>query len=90
MSVDAVGPARQGRSARRNLWQTHDIKMLPALKRDLLLTEPIDEEQIHRIDKTSMNILKISAYTFAIRLPSLVGKMPVRRLWTKLFILIAI
>ena len=58
MSVDALGPARRGRSARRNLRQTRDIKMLPALKRDLPLTEPMDEEQIHRIDKTSMNILE--------------------------------
>ena len=58
MSVDAVGTARRGRSARRNLRQTRDIKMLPALKRDLPLTEPMDEEQIHRIDKTSMNILE--------------------------------
>ena len=58
MSVDAVGPARRGRSARRNLRQMRDIKMLPALKRDLPLTEPMDEEQIHRIDKTSMNILE--------------------------------
>ena len=58
MSVDAVGTARQGRSARRNLRQTRDIKMLPALKRDLPLTEPLDEDQIHHIDKTSMNILE--------------------------------
>ena len=58
MSVDAVGTARMGRSARRNLRQTRDIKMLPALKRDLPLTEPMDEGQIHRIDKTSMNILE--------------------------------
>ena len=58
MSVYAVGKARRGRSARRNLRQTRDIKMLPALKRDLPLTEPMDDEQIHRIDKTSMNILE--------------------------------
>ena len=58
MSVDAVGTARMGRSARRNLRQTRDIKMLPALKRDLPLTEPMDEDQIHLIDKTSMNILE--------------------------------
>ena len=58
MSVDAVGTARRGRSARRNLRQRRDLKMLPAFKRDLPLTEPMDEEQIHRIDKTSMNILE--------------------------------
>ena len=58
MSVDAVGTARRGRSVRRNFRQGRNLKMLPALKRDLPLTEPLDEEQIHRIDKSSMNILE--------------------------------
>ena len=64
MSVDAVGTARRGRSARRNLRQRRDLKMLPAFKRDLPLTEPMDEEQIHRIDKTSINILENIAVHF--------------------------
>ena len=32
--------------------------MLPALKRNIPLTEPMDEEQIQRIDQASMHILE--------------------------------
>lgn len=58
MSVDAVGTVRRGRGARRALRQTRDVKMLPALKRKLPLTEPMTPEQIEKIDAASMDILE--------------------------------
>ncbi|MCZ4351766.1 trimethylamine methyltransferase family protein [Roseovarius aestuarii] len=58
MSVDAVGTVRRGRGARKALRQTRDVKMLPALKRKLPLTEPMTLEQIEKIDAASMDILE--------------------------------
>ncbi|MEM6310604.1 MAG: trimethylamine methyltransferase family protein [Pseudomonadota bacterium] len=58
MSVDAVGTTRRGRGARRAVRQTRDVTMLPALQRRLPLTEPMDQEQIERIDAASMDILE--------------------------------
>ncbi len=58
MSVDAVGTTRRGRGARKAIRQKRDIKMLPALKRRLPLVEPMDLEQIERIDTASMSILE--------------------------------
>jgi trimethylamine--corrinoid protein Co-methyltransferase len=58
MSVDAVGKVRRGRGARQAARQTRDIAMLPALKRGIPLTEPMDAEQIARIDAASMDILE--------------------------------
>ena len=58
MSVDAVGTVRRGRGARRAIRQTRDVKMLPALKRGLPLTEPMSAEEIERIDNASMDILE--------------------------------
>ena len=58
MSVDAVGTTRRGRGARKAARQTRDTTMLPALKRRLPLTEPMDPEQIARIDAASMHILE--------------------------------
>jgi trimethylamine--corrinoid protein Co-methyltransferase len=58
VSVDAVGTVRRGRGARKVARQTRDIKMLPALKRQLPLTEPMTPDQIEKIDAASMNILE--------------------------------
>jgi len=58
MSVEAVGTERRGRGARKAARQTRDITMLPALKRRLPLTEPMDQAQIERIDAASMHILE--------------------------------
>ncbi|WP_298970980.1 trimethylamine methyltransferase family protein [uncultured Roseobacter sp.] len=58
MSVEAVGTARRGRGARKALRQTRDVTMLPALKRRLPLTEPMDADQVARIDAASMDILE--------------------------------
>lgn len=58
MSVDAVGTTRRGRGARKAMRQTRDIKMLPALKRKIPLTEVMDAEQVERIDAASMSILE--------------------------------
>ena len=58
MSVDAVGTVRRGRGVRKVARQTRDIKMLPALKRQLPLTEPMTPDQIEKIDAASMNILE--------------------------------
>ena len=51
-------PARAGRTARRALRTAPDVAMLPALKRNLPLCEPMDEEQIRKIDNASMAILE--------------------------------
>ena len=58
MSVEAVGKSRRGRGARKAVRQARDVTMLPALKRRLPLTEPMDPEQIARIDAASMDILE--------------------------------
>lgn len=58
MSVDAVGKVRRGRGVRKALRETRDIKMLPALKRKLPLTEPMTSDQIIKIDAASMDILE--------------------------------
>ncbi|MEM1073605.1 MAG: trimethylamine methyltransferase family protein [Pseudomonadota bacterium] len=58
MSVEAVGTTRRGRGARKAKRQMRDITMLPALQRRLPLTEPMDAEQIARIDAASMSILE--------------------------------
>ncbi len=58
MSVDATGQVRRGRSARRAIRETRDVKMLPALRRKLPLTEPMTSEQIEKIDAASMDILE--------------------------------
>ena len=58
MSIDAVGKVRRGRGVRKALREIRDIKMLPALKRKLPLTEPMTFDQITRIDAASMDILE--------------------------------
>ena len=58
MSVEATGTMRRGRGARNAARQTRYIAMLPALKRKLPLTEPMDHEQILRVDAASMDILE--------------------------------
>lgn len=49
---------RGGRGARREIRTAIDVAMLPALKRNLPLTEPMNEEQVEAIDKASMDILE--------------------------------
>ncbi len=51
-------PARRGRGARKAVREARDFTMLPALKRRLPLTEPMDDGQIERIDAASMHILE--------------------------------
>ncbi len=58
MSVEAEGKVRRGRGARKAVRQTRDTTMLPALKRRLPFTEPMDQGQIERIDAASMDILE--------------------------------
>ena len=58
MSIDAVGKVRRGRGVRKALREIRDIKMLPALKRKLPLTEPMTSDQITKIDAASMDILE--------------------------------
>jgi trimethylamine--corrinoid protein Co-methyltransferase len=58
MSVEAVGKVRRGRGARKAARQTREVKMLPALKRKLPLTEPMTPDQIEKIDAASMDILE--------------------------------
>ena len=56
--VEATGTTRRGRGARAAARQKRDVKMLPALKRNLPLTEPMNQEQIERMDAASMHILE--------------------------------
>lgn len=49
---------RRGRGQRTKARLETKIEMLPGLKRGLPLTEPMSEEQIHRIDDASMAILE--------------------------------
>ncbi|MCC1492861.1 trimethylamine methyltransferase family protein [Cognatishimia sp. F0-27] len=58
MSVATASPARRGRGARKAARETRDFAMLPALRRRLPLTEPMDDSQIARIDAASMDILE--------------------------------
>jgi len=44
--------------------QARDVTMLPALKRGLPLTEPMDEGQVARIDAASMHILENTGVVF--------------------------
>ncbi len=58
MSVEARGTTRRGRGARKASRVAFDTTMLPALHRKLPLTEPMDREQIEKIDAASMHILE--------------------------------
>lgn len=58
MNAEAAGTVRRGRGARKAARQTRDSRMLPALTRNLPLTEPLDPERIERIDAASMDILE--------------------------------
>ena len=49
---------RRGRKARREQRTAPDFSMLPSLKRNLPLCEPMDHEMIHKIDDASMDILE--------------------------------
>ncbi|WP_136657624.1 trimethylamine methyltransferase family protein [Nitratireductor sp. XY-223] len=55
---EAPRSRRGGRGARREIRTAIDTKMLPALERRLPLVEPMDAEQIARIDDASMAILE--------------------------------
>ena len=57
--VDEAPPTRRGgRGSRRELRSAINTTMLPALKRKLPLVEPMDEAQVERIDRASMDILE--------------------------------
>ena len=64
MTVQAVGSKRKGRSSRRLKSQTKNFKMLPGLRGRLPLTEPLDPDQIQRIDNASMDILENTGIHF--------------------------
>jgi trimethylamine---corrinoid protein Co-methyltransferase len=49
---------RLGRDARRSDRLKVKINMLPTLKRNLPLTEPMSEEQIEKMDDASLSILE--------------------------------
>ena len=49
---------RGGRGSRREIRSAISDEMLPALKRRLPLTEPMNQEQIEKIDNASMDILE--------------------------------
>lgn len=60
-NVDASPPGRRrrgGRDARRELRGDRTSKMLPALKRKLPLVEPMDAEQVEKVDAASLDILE--------------------------------
>ena len=49
---------RGGRGERREIRTRADFTMLPCLKSTLPLTEPMDQEQVERIDRASLDILE--------------------------------
>ncbi|MGI9514349.1 MAG: trimethylamine methyltransferase family protein [Anderseniella sp.] len=55
---EAPRTRRGGRGSRRELRSAIDTTMLPALKRKLPLVEPMDADQMERIDRASMDILE--------------------------------
>ncbi|MEO1502643.1 MAG: trimethylamine methyltransferase family protein [Pseudomonadota bacterium] len=57
-TVETKPRGRGGRSARRALRTAPKFDMLPGLRRNLPLCEPMGEEQVHRIDDASMAILE--------------------------------
>lgn len=54
----ATKSRRGGRSARRELRTQNKVAMLPALTRGLPLVEPMNQEQIEKIDNASLSILE--------------------------------
>ena len=59
---------RGGRAALREKRSQRDSKMLPALKRQLPLVEPMSQEQVEKIDKASMDILEDVGVVFRLSL----------------------
>ncbi|MEM8689048.1 MAG: trimethylamine methyltransferase family protein [Pseudomonadota bacterium] len=57
-TAEARGSRRGGRQSRREARQEVHEAMLPGLKRNLPLVEPLSPEQIERIDQASMHILE--------------------------------
>ena len=57
LAEEAPRTRRGGRGSRRELRSAIDTAMLPALQRKLPPVEPMDETQIARIDRASMDIL---------------------------------
>ena len=58
MSLPKGRTRRGGRAALRKAREARSSSMLPALKRKLPLVEPMDQEQVEKIDNASMNILE--------------------------------
>ncbi|MEO0376214.1 MAG: trimethylamine methyltransferase family protein, partial [Cyanobacteria bacterium P01_A01_bin.17] len=56
--AEAPRSRRGGRGSRREIRTAVSDAMLPALKRHLPLTEPMDPDQIGKIDAASMAILE--------------------------------
>ncbi|NIA70373.1 trimethylamine methyltransferase family protein [Pelagibius litoralis] len=56
--IETKARSRGGRQARRALRTASSFEMLPALERGLPLCEPMDEEQIRRVDEASLAILE--------------------------------
>ncbi len=57
-AAEARGSRRGGRQSRREARQEVHEAMLPGLKRNLPLVEPLTPDQIERIDQASMHILE--------------------------------
>ncbi len=58
MSAESQGTRRGGRSSRRIVRSVPKVEMLPTLRRKLPLVEPMDQEQVEKIDNASMDILE--------------------------------
>jgi len=58
MSLAKGRTRRGGRAALRKAREARSSAMLPALKRRLPLVEPMDQEQVEKIDNASMDILE--------------------------------
>jgi len=58
MSLAKGRTRRGGRAALRKAREARSSAMMPALKRRLPLVEPMDQEQVEKIDGASMDILE--------------------------------
>jgi len=67
MALSKGRTRRGGRAALRKAREARSSAMMPALKRRLPLVEPMDQEQVKKIDDASMAILEDVGVIFRIR-----------------------
>ena len=74
MALSKGRTRRGGRAALRKAREARSSAMMPALKRRLPLVEPMDQEQVEKIDDASMDICLL--YTSPSPRDGLLSRMP--------------